>query len=126
MLIAKVLNSAASLNNFKEIASLEFVIGEELNLVFRLHDPQFNLRHVPPATALVNVTFNKTDGTTLEKAASVLDSGDRSMWKVALTELETEEILGGNLLFEVDVLGDGSEIIKGLISNGLSKIILDC
>lgn len=126
MLIAKVLNNAASLNNFKEIASLEFVIGEELNLVFRLHDPQVNLRHVPPATAIVNVTFNKTDGTTLEKTASFLDSGDRSMLTVSLTEAETEEILGGNLTFEVDVLGDGTEIIKGLISNALSKIILDC
>jgi hypothetical protein len=126
MLTAKILNSAASLNNFKEIASLEFILGEELNLVFRLQDPQFNLRHVPPVTAIVKVTFNNIDGTTLEKTATEVDSGDRSMQTVNLTELETENILGGNISFQVDVLGDGTEIIKGIIYNALSKIILDC
>ena len=126
MLTAKVLNSTASLNEFKEISGLDFMLGEELTLVFRLYNPQTGLRHVPPATAIVKLTFNNTDGTLLEKTATEVDSGDRSMQKVTLSEIETESILGGNLSFTVDVLGDTTQIIKGIIYNGLSKVILDC
>lgn len=127
MLTAKILNSQASLNNFKEIGSLEFIIGEEVKLVFRLFDPQFDLRHIPDAAAIVKLTFNKlSDFTTFEKTATVLDSGDRSIQYVTLTDLETADLIGGNVLFEVDVLGDGSQIQKGIIYNALSKVIQDC
>lgn len=126
VLTAKILNSDASLNSFFEISSLDFIPGAPIDLVIRLHSPQRDLRYVPGASAQVDVIFNKTDGTNLTKAASVVDSGDRSMWKVSLTAAETEEILSGNFTFELDVNGDNTVIWTGLVSNGVRSLSGDC
>lgn len=125
MLIAKILNTQASLNSFKEIHSLDFLVGEAIRLVFQLHDPQTELRFVAPSTAVVKVTFNKTDATTLEKTASFIDAGDRSLCVVTLTSDESEEIMGGNLTFTVDLLGDESDVKRGFMNGALRKVITD-
>lgn len=122
MLTAKILNSTASLNEFKYLDTLEFMVGSGFRFGFRLFDSQLGERHVPPDTAIVKVTFNKTDGTTLEKTATVIDAGDRSMLYVDITDVETEDLLGGNILFSVDSLGDGTKISKGWIQLALSKV----
>jgi len=126
MITAKILNSDAILNNFKEIGSLDFVPGAEVTLVIRLQDTQLELRHIPPATAIVKAIFNNTDGTTLEKIMAPL-TDDRSIRSVILQEAETDLLLGGNFTLEIDVLGDGSKIEKGIVINGIRKIIIgDC
>jgi len=123
MLSGQVLNSDAQLNNFIIIDSKSFIPGEEFVLVFRLYNEELDLRYVPVTTAAITVSFNKTDGTALEKSSTVLDSGDRSIQKVEISEAESEELLGGNFSFEVDVLNDGTRIEKGFIQTGLSKIL---
>lgn len=123
MLTAKILNSDATLNNFKEIGSLDFIPGTQAELFIRLFNSQLSLRYIPPATAIVKIFIDKSDGTVLEKTMSAL-SDDRSILSTTLEEAETEEILGGNFTLEVDILGDGSNIDKGIVLNGIRKVII--
>ena len=126
MITAKILNSDATLNNFKEIGSLDFVPGSEVKLVIRLWDTQLDLRRIPAAAAVVKIFLNKTDGTTLEKTMTPL-ADDRSIMSTTLDETETEELLGGNFTIEEDVLGDGTQIKKGMVQNGIRRIVIgDC
>lgn len=122
MLTGKVLNSNASLNDFRYLENLEFMVGSKIKFAFRLYNHQLNERHVPPDTAVTKVYFNQTDGTQLEKTATVIDSGDRSMLYVDISEAESENLMGGNVTFQVDVMGDGSVIEKGWIQLALSKV----
>lgn len=126
VLSAKILNSDATLNSFFEIASLDFVPGSKADLVIRLNDSQRNERYVPPSAATLTVTLNNTDGTTLVKSGAILDSGDRSMWKISLSALETVDLLSGNFLFTIDVNGDTTLILKGLVNNGLRSLLVEC
>lgn len=123
MIKAKVLNSDAVLNNFKEIGSLEFINGEQKTLNIQLFETELNLRYVPPTTCIVTLTFNKSGGTTLSKVAGVLDSGDRSLRTVTLSEIETATVIGGNVQISLDILGDASEIRKGIILNAMVRIV---
>lgn len=118
---AKVLNSDASLNLWKEISTLEFIPGETVVLKLQIFNPNSGLRYIPPATTIMTVTFNNTDGSTLEKTAS-LNADDRSLATINLTPAETEELMGGNILFELDELGDGTVIKKGVIQYALSRV----
>lgn len=128
MISAQVLNRDASLNDFEVLEAAEFIPGEQIRFVFRLIDTsKDNLRYIPPSTNITTIKFNKTDGTTLDKTATVLDADDRSLLYVDLQEAETEDLLGGNIYLELDIQGDASEIRKGAIFNGLQKIIVgDC
>lgn len=126
MLTAKILNSSASLNEFRYLNTVEFVPGGEVRFAFRLWDLQLNERHVPPTTAIVTLTFNDTDGNEIDKIATVINAGDISMMYVDLTSAETAILLGGNITFEVDVLGDATKIEKGLIQTALSKVLTEC
>lgn len=123
MLSGQILNSDATLNNFVVTDSKEFIPGEQFDLVTRLINSELDLRYVPPLAAVITFTFNSTDGSTFTKTGAVVDSGDRSMQKVTIEESESETLLGGNYLFEVDVLGDGSQIKKGVVSNGLARFL---
>ena len=126
MLNAKILNSQASLNNFNVLGSLDFMLGDAFTMAFRLFDPQLKDRFVPPNTAIVTLTFNNLDTTTFTKVATVIDALDNSMLKVALSSTDTAQLLGGNVKFTVDLLGDGTQILNGLMYNPLRKVITDC
>ena len=78
---------------------------------------------MPGAASIITFTFNDTNGNTISKVSSAVDSGDRSMRKMTFSEAESALLLGGGFSFEVDVLGDGTEIKKGLVQNALSKVI---
>lgn len=125
MLSGQILNSDASLNNFIVIDSKGFIPGEQFDLVVRLRNDELSLRYVPALTAIITFTFNNTDGTTLDKVATPVDSGDRSMQKTTISEAESELLLSGNFSFTVDVLGNGTEIKKGIASNSLARFLSD-
>lgn len=125
MLIGKVLNSDATINSFYDLGSLQFIPGEQTILVIRLIQAQRSdkLRYIPENPAAeVNVFLPKTDGTDLEKSMTAFTL-DKSVWYVTLEEAETELLADGNFTFEVDELGDGTNLKKGWIQNGLSRII---
>ncbi len=122
MLIAKVLNSDATLNHFHEVGSLEFISGEQLDLVVRLWDTQADQRYIPPVTNITTFTLNNSDTSQTNITGAAL-SDDRSIITVVLSEIQTSTLLGGNVNFSLDILGDGTEIRKGIIQNGLARIL---
>jgi hypothetical protein len=119
MLTGKVINSSATLNDFHEIASIEFLSGESKTFKFILFNTQLNIRYVPASGATINVVFNNSDGTQLTKAGS-LNTDDRSIVTVSLSTSETEDLIGGNVSF---TLTESGTISKGLMPNSLSKVI---
>lgn len=125
MLGAKLLNELASLNQFSYIDTVQFVPGQSITMNFRLWDSELKDRYIPGASAIVKLTLNKTDGTTLEKTATLISADDRSMQSVAITAVESEDIVGGNVVITLDELGDGTKIKKAVIQMALSKVLLD-
>lgn len=126
MLSGKILNSDAQLNNFIEIGSKQFIPGSQVKLVFRLTNTELDdLRYIPGSASTIKLTFNKLDGSTLEKTNADITkfTDDRSIMSVVLEESETEELQDGSFSFELDLLGDGTQIEKGVISNALSRVI---
>lgn len=100
------------------------MVGDSITLNFQLFDQQQGIRFVPPSTAIVKVTFNNQDGTTLVKTGTFIDALDQSLISVDLLSADTAQLLGGNLTFTVDLLGDGTEIINGVIFGALQQIII--
>lgn len=123
---ANLLNSDASLNSFFTIGSLDFVPGSGATLVIQLEDLQKDIRFVPPIAATLSISINQTDGTVVNKAAAVLDPGDRSIWVLQLSSSDTLDILSGNFMFTLDVNGDASLIVQGQVQNGLRSLLLQC
>lgn len=124
-LTAKILNADATLNFWLVLDSLDFIPGTEVDVKLRIFNPDMQDRYVPPSTTIMTVEFLKSDGTTLSKTMT-LNADDRSIASVTLQEAETEDLIGGNLLFTLDLLGDGSKLMKGVISNGLRTIDTSC
>lgn len=124
-LTAKILNPEASLNFWLVLNSIDLIPGTQVDVVLRLFNPDMQDRYVPPATTIMTVEFMKADGTTLTKTLS-LNADDRSIASVTLEEADTADLIGGNLLFTLDLLGDGSKLMKGVISNGLRIIDTEC
>jgi hypothetical protein len=126
MITAKIINSEASVNQFKYLETVEFVVGTNIKFAFRLYDTELKERHVPPDTAIVKMYFNTTDDVELELEADyIAETDDRSMWYVEITAEQSESLLGGNARIELDVAGDGSDIKKGMIIAALSKIVME-
>lgn len=124
-LTAKILNPEASLNFWLVLSSIDFIPGTEVDVKLRIFNPDTQERYVPPSTTIMTVEFLKADGTTLTKTMS-LNADDRSIASVTLQEAETVDLIGGNLLFTLDLLGDGSKLMKGIIPNGMRTISTDC
>jgi len=124
MLRAKILNPEALLNDHDVLTALEFLPGEQTRLVIKLFNPQRKdqLRYIPASAATVTVYLPKKDGTNVELAMTKF-TDDRSMWYVDIEEAVTSELAGGNVYFQVDELGDGSKITKGLMENALALVI---
>ena len=79
MINAQLLNSQASLNNYFAIESISYVPGENVKINIKIINPELNIRLIPDASAIVTMTFRKTDNTDLVKTATLIDADDRSM-----------------------------------------------
>jgi hypothetical protein len=123
MLTGTILNSNASLNDFRDLGSIEIIKGEQIDLVIRTIDRQTDIRYIPPATAIIKVIFNTSEGD-LEKIMTAF-TDDRSISKVTLEEVDTESILSGDLRVIIDEAGDGSIIKKGVIVDAI-RSTQDC
>lgn len=128
MLSGQILSSDTTLNDFDVLDTKNFIPGEAFTLFFRVTNPEKDdLRYVSPATAKITVTINKNDLTTIVKDSDGTDvaflAGDFSIVSVAISATESVDVLGGNFKFELDLLNDGTQIIKGTVKQGLSKVL---
>ncbi len=128
MIKAKLINSDASLNDFIPIGSIEFIPGENVTVAVQLFLAAKNIRYIPSADATLTLTFLDSDGEEVVKEAEVIDADDRSMWKVELSQEETEALSGQNIQGELDADGDDETIYKFLIPNAMIRVNLagDC
>ena len=125
ILSAKLLNSDASLNSFRYVSSTDFFPGEDKTLKFQIFDQEEQIRYIPGSSAIVTFSFVKTDGTDLDKNAS-LNADDRSLATISLSQTETEDLVGGNVMISIDENGDGSVIYKGIAKYVLRRNADDC
>lgn len=121
MIKLKLLNSQATLNDYKVLNAIDYTPGEEIRLVVKLINSQLDIRFIPDAAATLNFEFLDTDGNTVTKAGTVF-ADDRSMWEVTLTETETLTLTGG---FIKVVLDDNGTTMIAIAKNVLSKILID-
>lgn len=126
MISAELLNSEASLNSFFVIEGITYVSGENLDVVIRLRHLEREIRFMAAAAATITLSFtDKTNPSTpISKLASIVDAGDRSIWKVSLSQVETGNLSGSNIEVLYDVAGDSVTIFKTVLRNVLSKIFL--
>lgn len=129
MLSAQILNSDATLNNFIVLDTKNFIPGEQFTLFVRIIDiEKSDLRYIPAATVIATFTFNKNDGTTFTKVSPAdvtILADDRSMMSMVIEESESIDLAGGNFSFQLDLLGDGTQILRGQVQNGLAKNLID-
>ncbi len=124
ILQGQMLNSSATLNQFTQISSLDFMPGSDMDIVFQIVNPELNLRHVLGAMAIVTVTFPTANGT-LVKTATFLDPGDKSIVVVSLSTTETLDMSGGNFTFsvETDPEEEDDKTFLGYIQGALRRIV---
>lgn len=122
MINAKLISSDATLNNFKELGALDITPGENADVAIRLFDEQKGIRYVAGASAEVKLRFINKDGTTLEKTATAVDAGDRSMWRVSLSQAETTDLGGSNIEVELDLANDDITVWLAVIRGGISIV----
>jgi len=119
MLIAHVLNSSATVNDYDVISTLNFIPGSSIKLVIQLKQPQNkNLRYFTEAGATLTVKLPKTDGTTLDVTMTAL--ADLSMWSGDIDAADTEDLVGGNMTF---TLVEGLVTTQGWAQNALAIVI---
>lgn len=117
MLTLKVLNEAASLNDFKESTSYSFLKGTDFTLIMRIYDTSTGIRRVLDEDDEVTINLTTSTGTDLEKTATFPFAGDRSIIKIEVTDTESENLLGGNIVAEI--LEDATSKIFKAVGNNL-------
>ena len=121
MLLADVLNSEATVNDFDVIKSLSFIPGYQFRLVIRLKQPHHiaRLRYVAASGSSLVVTLPQKDGTSLSVAMTAF-ADDRSVWFADVSAAQAEELIGGNFTFD---LTEGPKTTPGWVENGLALVI---
>jgi hypothetical protein len=122
MLEVRTISSDYTLNSFEEIGEKSFIPGTYTKIAMRLYHTEKDLRFIPPVGAIVSVSLLKTANPYLQKVADI-ETSDRSIISVELSGAETEDLLGGNIVISVDLLGNGTKIEKGWAFSALRKII---
>lgn len=128
MITANLINSNATLNDFSPLDSIAFVPGENLTIAIQISDDQKGIRFIPPVAATLTMTFTDSDSNNFDKPGTKIDADDRSLWKVDLSQDETETLAGQNIIVTLDVNGDGTVIYKAFIANAIIRTNLsgDC
>lgn len=119
ILTLKVLNEDASLNNWQDIGSAQIVRGSDAKLILQLFQADRKIRYIPDVAATITMDLLKSDGTTLSKTATFPFADDRSIIQFILSDTETAELIGQNLIVEVQ---EGSNTSIAMLQMGLQMI----
>lgn len=129
MLSAVLINPEATLNNYYPQDSVDFVAGSAVTMAFQITQSSKKAtpwpsgeRYVSPSTAIVTFTMNNNDATDFEVVGSFIDVGDRSLVSLSLSAAQTLNLQSGAITFTIDLLGDGTQILNGVILNVLHRV----
>ncbi len=127
MISARILNSRATVNNFYEIGTLEFVPGSTFTLVIQLIDTQSPdmMRYVAipsdgnSAHLVVTFTMPNTDGSDLAVTMTQM-TGDASIWTANITTSQSASLATGNCQVSVVDTGTSPSTLLGLVSDAIA------
>lgn len=134
MLKVKLINEAATLNNFSFLEIKEYIPNLPLSIKIQIMDSEANLRLIPGTTAKLNATFQNQDGGELVVAGVMLfNPDDRSLWHINLTSVQSNQIVGSNFRIDLDFngssvdadLSDSTDLRSGMGYSLLGKITFD-
>lgn len=110
MLKIKILNEQSTLNNFSFLDVKEYIPNLPFTLKVQVYDSETLQRLIPSVSAKMNAVLQIRDGTSLTKACIMVSNpDDRSMWKIDFTATESNDIVGSNVQFNLDFIGDSLE-----------------
>lgn len=107
----RLLNTGASVNNYKQVDQISLAHGESLDLCFQLVDEdQDGLRYIPGAGASVRFQILRADqviaaplntrqtiNNGIDRPAVIAWDGDCSCWKVPLSSDDTAQMISGSI-----------------------------
>jgi hypothetical protein len=134
MLKIKLLNEQVTLNNFRFVETKEYIPNLPFVLKVQIQASETLQRLIPGTSAKLNAIFQKRDGTSLTKACSMIfNPDDRSMWQVSISKIESNDIVGSNVQFNLDFTGDSTtsdladatDLRSGMAYSILAKITFD-
>ena len=123
MLVLRVLNSDAEVNNFQYIGSSEFYSGEDFKVVLQIINANSNLRRMMPSTASFSIDLLNSDGSTLTKTPTLSftgDPGDQSIVEFSVTAAESVNLISQDLKLTIT---EGSETKIAFLRQGLTKVL---
>jgi hypothetical protein len=123
VLILEVLNSDATLNDFRSLSTHRFYNGEDSVVVLRLKKYDTNLRYIPDAGATFSVSLLKSDGTSLVKIPTNPFADDRSIIEFSITAAESEELISQDIVVS---MVEGAATKKAVAKVGLTKNLGSC
>lgn len=134
MLKVKLVDEAATLNNFRYVEAKEYIPNFKFTINFQVLKVETNMRFMAQTGSKLNVVLQKSDGLTLVKTATKMFSpGDLSMWSISLSAAESNAIVGSNFQIFLDVpgdstlgdLSDSTDLQTGAAYNVLAKVLFD-
>lgn len=128
MIKIKLINAQATLNSFSYLETKKYTPNLALVIKLQIIDEELGIRLMANPTSTCKVYFQLSDGTELEKTATLLFSSaptDLSMWTVSLTAQNTIDIIGSNFRVQLDMLADTTDVRIGMAYNVLSKVVFD-
>jgi hypothetical protein len=134
MLKIKLLNEQLTLNNFEYLEVKEYIPNLPLNVKIQIMDSETGQRLIPSTSAKLIAIFQKRDSTELTvNGAMIFNPDDRSMWTIPLTAVQSNDIIGSNVLIKLDFngsstladLSDSTDLRAGMAYSILAKITFD-
>lgn len=116
ILTLKVLNDDATLNNYQDIGIAQIVRGSDAKVNLQLVQADRKIRYIPDVAAVITADFLNSDGTTLSKTATFPFADDRSIIQLTFTDAETANLIGQNIVVDVQ---EGSITSIAILQAGL-------
>ena len=104
MLSARLIRSDSTLNNIREISSIDFTPGDIIGIAIRLLDPDTGERFVPPANQRPRLKISDINGVTQSFKGRPISLQDTSMW--LFPDIDTTNLSGGNI--SIDIINEAT------------------
>jgi hypothetical protein len=134
MLKIKLINEQCTLNNFHFVDVKLYTPNLPFKIKIQILDSETLQRLIPGTSAKLNAILQVRDGTQITiPGTMIFNPDDRSMWQIAITAVQSNDIVGSNVQFNLDFTGDSttsdladaSDLRSGMAYSILSKIQFD-